>query len=64
MIIDLRDVDTRNRGVILVLIYYCHDPNPLDTVSPPIEKLIGYNRHIDYPIKFSETYNFTISPRG
>ncbi len=34
-------------GDVLVLIYYGDDPNPLDTVPPPIVKLIGYYRSID-----------------
>ena len=39
-------------GVILALIYYCDDPSPLDTVPPPIEKLSGFNCHIDESIRF------------
>jgi prepilin-type N-terminal cleavage/methylation domain-containing protein len=43
----LRDNET---GDLLVLVYYDQDPNPADTVRPPIVRLVGYYRSIDDPV--------------
>ncbi len=40
----LRDEET---GDLLVLVYYGLDPNPADTIRPPIKRVVGYYRSIE-----------------